>query len=319
MNNMKSGFYLGILLSLMFSIVNSQTLDDSLKLFYPFNGNALDLSGNGNDGKVLGATPTYDRYGNANSAYDFDGINDLIITKYSFDYELRTVSVWVKADNIMGSNFYSKNFLSQDSYQLDWGLFESKFVDGSLTIRAGGEYSPFMIAGNSGSWFHIVLIRDYELCSYYVNGQFIGSALSGFVGSTYNPNVNLVIGAGRAMTNQYFDGVIDDLRIYNRVLSEEEVLSLYDETILQTHEETSEFSLYPNPTKDNAFIDFNNPLPENSELSIYDNSGRLISKQNGLSKTKISFETGNLESGMYFIMISSNNSIHYKGKLIKEI
>ena len=63
--------------------------------YYPFNGNASDESGNGNDGTVIGATLTADRFGRANSAYSFDGINDYI--KASADNlptAERTVSLW---------------------------------------------------------------------------------------------------------------------------------------------------------------------------------------------------------------------------------
>ncbi|MBF0574179.1 MAG: hypothetical protein HQK69_10565 [Desulfamplus sp.] len=50
-------------------------LSDGLVAYYPFNGNANDESGNGNNGTVDGATMTADRNGNANSAYSFDGVN----------------------------------------------------------------------------------------------------------------------------------------------------------------------------------------------------------------------------------------------------
>jgi hypothetical protein len=48
--------------------------------WWPFNGNANDESGNGNDGTIYGAVPTYDREGNPNSAYFFNGINNSINT-----------------------------------------------------------------------------------------------------------------------------------------------------------------------------------------------------------------------------------------------
>ena len=51
-------------------------LNDGLVANYPFNGNANDGSGNGNDGIVNGVTLTTDRFGNADSAYSFDGVDD---------------------------------------------------------------------------------------------------------------------------------------------------------------------------------------------------------------------------------------------------
>ncbi|WP_141699533.1 hypothetical protein [Candidatus Marithrix sp. Canyon 246] len=55
----------------------SADLNDGLVAYYPFNGNAEDESGNGNHGTVNGATLSEDRFGNQESAYSFDGIDDL--------------------------------------------------------------------------------------------------------------------------------------------------------------------------------------------------------------------------------------------------
>ena len=56
----------------------SADLTDGLVVWYPFSGNANDQSGNGNHATVYGATLTADRFGNPNSAYWFDGVNDYI-------------------------------------------------------------------------------------------------------------------------------------------------------------------------------------------------------------------------------------------------
>ena len=50
--------------------------------WWPFNGNANDLSGNGNNGTVNGSTLTSDRFGMINKAYSFDGTNDLVGQQY---------------------------------------------------------------------------------------------------------------------------------------------------------------------------------------------------------------------------------------------
>ena len=67
--------------------------------WWPFNGNANDESGNGNDGTVNGPTLTTDRFGNANSAYDFDGVDDYIripdAPEFDFGINDFTISVWV--------------------------------------------------------------------------------------------------------------------------------------------------------------------------------------------------------------------------------
>jgi len=71
-------------------------LSASLVVEYHFSGNANDTSGNGHDGTVFGATLTTDRFGNANSAYSFDGINDYVNVAYSSDFQLPTYTISVK-------------------------------------------------------------------------------------------------------------------------------------------------------------------------------------------------------------------------------
>ena len=74
---------------------------DSLVGWWPFSGNANDLSGNGNNGIVNGASLTTDRFGNSNSAYNFDGVNDFIDVSYSSSLGIQqffTSSMWIYMD-----------------------------------------------------------------------------------------------------------------------------------------------------------------------------------------------------------------------------
>ncbi|MEZ4577795.1 MAG: hypothetical protein R2875_07210 [Desulfobacterales bacterium] len=95
-------YNLGIfILTLAFLFCGSANanLNDGLVAFYPFNGNANDESGNGNNGTVYGAGLTADRHGNLNSAYNFDGINDYIDIGNNVKPQFPiTVSAWVKLD-----------------------------------------------------------------------------------------------------------------------------------------------------------------------------------------------------------------------------
>ncbi len=81
-------------------------LKDGLVAYYPFNGNASDKSGNGNHGTVYGATLTKDRFGNTNSAYSFDGIDDYIMVDLSVSLKFNpntssfTLSAWVSPESV---------------------------------------------------------------------------------------------------------------------------------------------------------------------------------------------------------------------------
>jgi hypothetical protein len=84
---MKSRLFLALLVSM--SLMASPTMADittGLVAQYYFNGNANDTSGNGHNGTVYGATPTTDRFGNPNSAFHFDGIDDYVGVPYHSDF-----------------------------------------------------------------------------------------------------------------------------------------------------------------------------------------------------------------------------------------
>lgn len=75
-------------------------LSDGLVAYFPFNGNANDTSGNGHDGTVFGATLTEDRFGNPDSAYNFDG-DDYIDIPFSpqIEPDIFSLSLWFNTTN----------------------------------------------------------------------------------------------------------------------------------------------------------------------------------------------------------------------------
>lgn len=95
-----------LLLTLLISInclgqVPGYVPTDSLVAWYSFNGNANDETSNGNNGTVSGATLTADRFGNANSAYDFDGVDDYIDIGDSSSLDFSdglAISTWINCD-----------------------------------------------------------------------------------------------------------------------------------------------------------------------------------------------------------------------------
>ena len=90
--------------------------------WWGFNGNANDESVNGNDGVVNGATLTTDRFGNSNSAYDFDG-NDLIDINSLFDYQERTTNIWITNTDPNWGNVTRLAF-DNDNINMNFGLVQ---------------------------------------------------------------------------------------------------------------------------------------------------------------------------------------------------
>jgi len=80
------------------TVIPSYVPTNGLVGWWPFNGNANDLSGNNNNGTVNGATLTADRYGNANKAYNFNGINNYIEVLHSNSLNLGIISISCSLD-----------------------------------------------------------------------------------------------------------------------------------------------------------------------------------------------------------------------------
>lgn len=199
----------------------------NLVAWYGFNGNSNDESGLSNNGNVSGAILTTDRFNSSNSAYSFDGIDDYIQVNTIFDYEERTVSCWFRATDLIGNGASSRNFLTIDSDALLFGGVTFKITDSVMYIFGGGESTPFQDSVDANIWHHIVTVRDSVNINYYFNGNHVGTSLSGSIGSSNNPNPNLVIGSGRVLTAQNFEGDVDDVGIWNRALTECEINNLH--------------------------------------------------------------------------------------------
>jgi hypothetical protein len=93
--------------------VPSYVPTDGLVGWWPFNGNANDESGNGNDGVVNGATLTEDRFGNVDAAYSFDGVDDFIQvandTLLNFGVNPSfSISLWYKISSLQQGGLFSK-------------------------------------------------------------------------------------------------------------------------------------------------------------------------------------------------------------------
>jgi len=214
-------------------------LEEGLVAYYPFNGNANDESGNGNDGTVNGATLIVDRFGNAGNAYEFDGVNDFIncgnsstLNWQDSDY---SISVWVKRSSSGVQSSTHQVFIGK---QLDGNPYRGWFFrfETNNLVNFSSSYDAYPWIGNgyvettnpffNTDWDNYigVLNGQDQLMKLYVNGQ-LNNSSSG--SNTYNIDNASDLFIGRKLNGEYFPGQIDDIRIYNRALTEAEIQELY--------------------------------------------------------------------------------------------
>jgi hypothetical protein len=218
------------LLSISFSAQTpSYVPTNGLKGWWPFSGNANDASGNMNNGTVNGATLTTDRFGSANSAYSFNGSTNYINIANSaiaaFGLQSFSSSVWFKS-TIGGTLVRYDNCVTGSG----WG------VANSSTDLVGLEFSASRVpnnviepnAHNDNSWHLAVFVRNIVLMKdlIYVDG--ILKAQTSF--STINDlqNTGSVLRFGSCSGFLYFSGFLDDIGIWNRALTQQEITNLYN-------------------------------------------------------------------------------------------
>ncbi len=214
--------------------VTSLIPGNGLVAHFPFNGNAHDESGNGNNATVYGAIQTQDRFGN-NTAYSFDGVNDYLKMENSqalqWGSSSFTISLWIKLTsdieyayllskaNPDGWTNNNKAFYLENSR-----IGFNSYGQGMYTIN-----NPLVL----DQWYHLTLLHDNEanLISIYVNGVYNPLSDPGVLYDLPADNVNdgmyfACLGLGSGL---YYAGQIDDVRLYSRALSSSEIQTLYHE------------------------------------------------------------------------------------------
>ena len=202
--------------------------------YFPFNGTAQDESGNGNHGILRGPTPTEDRWGAPGGALQFDGVDDYIVTQGNLGISgsrARTVSLWLKLDAFWDN----MPLVSWGDYQ-DRGTVCGVWVyERERNIRFVGHHRDVMALGEAillGRWTHVVATYDGITGRIYVDTQL--QAAADFALRTSDTPASFGTDLWRvepAYFNRPFSGALDGVRIYDRALSEEEILLLYLEGI----------------------------------------------------------------------------------------
>lgn len=210
----------------------AQIPTNGLVAYYPFNGDANDASGNGNNGTVSGATLTTDRNGNINAAYHLSNSGskiDLLATNSYLGASDHTISFWFKT-TANGNDMY---VLTKRPSCLGGNeqFFEFRIdASGSIIryLRAGGQDLPCSF--NTNAWNNLVFIKEANTVKIYLNNVLVQSQNAQY---DQSPNAMLGVSSTSAcitnfgQNNKRYVGDIDDIAIYNRALTPQEVNTLF--------------------------------------------------------------------------------------------
>lgn len=300
-------FFLVVLLSFKLNAQNDLILD------YTFEGNANDHSGNNNNGTVYNATLTEDRFGNPNSAYNFNGTSSYIefpsngSMSQIYDSGEFTISAWIKIRNwYNGWNVFS--ILEQYNPNTDFGslLLEANWATGGINFISGyeGQSVGCNFTWNFNQWYNITV--TYKIASGEINFYIDGNLLQTVAYSqNFSQDIvnSYVIGRSLSGPDEYSDGIIDDLKIFKRAINSTEVSTLVSTGSLSTQiveSPSKSITIFPNPATD--FINIQNQ--KNAKITnaeIFDANGRRVTSVSNIQNNEI--EVGQLPKEVYIIRI----------------
>ncbi|WP_162628264.1 LamG domain-containing protein [Arcticibacterium luteifluviistationis] len=203
-----------------------------LVAYYPFNGNANDESLNSFNGVVNGPTLTADRFGNAGKAYAFDGINDKISGSMDGNLfsEHKTISLWAV---LSGPGNYNPRMAGVGPAGFS-AQYYGLILEGTASPRRIQFYTYGSVADgystslvqNSTEWHNYVVTFDGSKVKIFIDGILDNETITS---GTLTSFTNAVLQIGYSDNNlDWFEGKLDDIRIYNRALSDPEVQALYN-------------------------------------------------------------------------------------------
>ena len=292
------------LTSLYAQTVPSYVPTNGLVGWWPFNGNANDESGNGNNGINSGATLSTDRFGSINSAYSFNGTsNEISITDSLLNLVSDfTISCWMNSSDTAKIQQCIFNSINHTGFAVELNnenIPPNKLMYGVGPanafwdlIYAQGTYNQFQ----NNIWYHIVFVKSGTLYSLYQNNQFDGSSV---VSASTGYNQSVGIRFGSIGGTEFFKGKLDDFGAWNRALTPTEIQGLSVVNGIGLGESTLDnLTISPNPT--NGVVSMNISVVGNYELLTLD--GRVL--ESGTAKKD--YDLTKYPTGVYHIRLSTD-------------
>jgi hypothetical protein len=221
------------------SVKEENIPENDLYCFYPFSGNALDVSGNNHHATVYGPQLTTDRFGKPQSAYSFDGVDDYIISGVMEDFpgnnSSKSVTGWFRSSVVNPYIMMLFGFgNSQHEYNFQGGIGPD-YMSGGTVFRLNGwddnadwRIGTLALEYLDGAWHFCAFTYDGDTAKFYLDGKLQNKTIN----YNYNTNSNqsrIIIGREIDLSGWEFRGDIDDVRVYSKEISETEVQALYND------------------------------------------------------------------------------------------
>jgi len=310
----------------------SQSITLGLVGDYPFSGNALDYTSYGNNCVLHGATPTTGRNGQPNTAYQLNGTSDYIevLDQPSLDLNTdMTLNIVFMLEDFTNNPCQSNTLIQKwDSASANGYCFQ--ISDNGLDFNCNSKDTNiqvlYCIVGNSTSninlnygqfihsytWYCATYTLTANVEKIYIDGNLVKTD-SIFTPTGINTK-SLFFGLN---TNGLpaFKGKIDDIKLYNRALSDIEVANLCSQTATTIAEYNSDANIIISPNPSKGIFTFNSlGLKGNLNCLVYDSFGRLLQELNFNNEINNTIDLSKEMNGVYFVKVVSD-----KNNLVKKI
>jgi hypothetical protein len=326
----------------LFAQVPSYVPTNGLVGYWPFNGNANDTNINAYNGIVSGATLTTDRFGNDDSAYNFDGTNNYITLPSAVNQQITssyTVSLWFNSQTnapqfdgyeIIGDRDVN-SFVYR--YRMVYGISqETEYPYNSITLASCTATTCEFVSTTApvlNVWDNYVISYDGNTGVFkgFKNGILIGTQNNApFITGARQINIGRVVAPNYPNGFSYVNGKIDDIGVWNRALTTNEINNLYNANQCITNITVTDtliinvgqlsfndpvtwannITIAPNPASSQININFNNITNLNGgTLKVINSLGQEVATTpittSGTNSTMQLATWGG--TGMYFVQI----------------
>lgn len=306
---------------------------------YPLDGNANEASLGCNNGTNNGALSTFNSCNMPNTAMSFNGTSNYVEVADCPNLHVAnglSVCAWVKPKAFYAGNNQG-NYIVSRGVDYSAGSFALTYHDGvaDANLDPTNERFNFLLGGMSGQPFNIANVRGTTVAQlnvwHFVVGTFNGTQMKIYVNAMEEGTTNLLaniaintdnllIGKHKYPVGYWVNGDIDDVRLYNRALSQQEIQTLYDQHCWATGIENEEFinviQVYPNPIESKLTVKWDNIIPKN--VVITDITGKILFEkalQNITESETLSLS--NFVKGIYFLRVQTDKET-YTQKIVKE-
>lgn len=212
-------------------------LNDGLVAYYQLNNNAADSSGGSHPGTIYG-NPDWSSQGHIDGSIDMDGDGDyVLIAGYPgiTGSGTRACSAWIRTSNVSSFNHAIVSWGNGSTTDQNWVM--GLFTDGTIGVSTYSRHIKGLTSIADGAWHHVAAVLPEGMTTVgqvqlYVDGVLLTQqqTFSNYPSHQINTSSgNVVIGGYNldGVYRSFFDGNIDDVRIYDRTLSPDEVMQIY--------------------------------------------------------------------------------------------